>query len=532
MQSLACRFSTGARWLVGADSERCTTVGAKWIVFTGILVGALLLRVWAIGYDLPYIYHADEPVYIGISQTIFKTRDLNPHFFNYPSLFFYANSLAYLPYYAAGKLLGVFNSPQDVLAPVSLAMGVTQLPMPTVALLGRGLTLLFGLGSITLVWLIGERLTGKVTVGALAALMMAVSPIHAAHDRFVMPETYVAFFVLGTFLFSVSILKHGHTSHYVAAGVCAGLAASSKYNGAMILVALVAAHFMRTGKQGLRDPRVYMGVMLSGVAFLATTPYALLDHEAFRQGLLLEIQHYSTGHPGWEGNAFGWYLSFLWQTMGPISILAVLAMGYGVVARSKEFVLLSAFAAIYLPFIGRMVVRTDRMVVPLVPFLCLLAATLLVALHARIQASMERRPLFVALAGLTILALTWPTITMLKDTLWLTGHQSREQARRWLDDHVPSGSKLAIESYSPFVDPGRFTVEGVVRMIDHPIEWYVDNQFDYLVFSDAMFGRYFADAERYADQVRQYNLFFHAFEEPVSFDDGRIAVHIYKVRGD
>jgi len=52
-----------------------------------ILLIALSVRLWGVNYDLPYIYHPDEPGYIAISQNIFKTGDLNPHFFNYPSLF-------------------------------------------------------------------------------------------------------------------------------------------------------------------------------------------------------------------------------------------------------------------------------------------------------------------------------------------------------------------------------------------------------------------------------------------------------------
>jgi hypothetical protein len=63
------------------------------IIVSTMLLGGIfrLLGIWK---GLPYIYYPDEPVSIGIVQNIFKTGNLNPHFFNYPSLFYYLNALA------------------------------------------------------------------------------------------------------------------------------------------------------------------------------------------------------------------------------------------------------------------------------------------------------------------------------------------------------------------------------------------------------------------------------------------------------
>ena len=159
-----------------------------------ILLIALSVRVWGVNYDLPYIYHPDEPGYITISQNIFKTGDLNPHFFNYPSLFFYINALAYIPYYLLGKLMGIFHTPNDILPPISLTMGVTQAQMPTTVLLGRVITICFGVGTVGLVYLVGKQITGRTAVGALASLMVAISPTNVWHSRLITPDTFVTFF--------------------------------------------------------------------------------------------------------------------------------------------------------------------------------------------------------------------------------------------------------------------------------------------------------------------------------------------------
>jgi len=127
------------QWLA-LRAKYARRIRREFAVIITILFMAFLLRIWGIDYDLPYIYHPDEPGYIIISQNIFKTGDLNPHFFNYPSLFFYINAFAYIPYYLVGKLIGIFRTPGDIVPPLSLAMGVTRAPMPSAVLLGRFIT--------------------------------------------------------------------------------------------------------------------------------------------------------------------------------------------------------------------------------------------------------------------------------------------------------------------------------------------------------------------------------------------------------
>ena len=53
-----------------------------------VLAGALAIRLVGINWGLPYLSHPDEPVNYGVFHAMVHDRTLNPHFFNYPSLFF------------------------------------------------------------------------------------------------------------------------------------------------------------------------------------------------------------------------------------------------------------------------------------------------------------------------------------------------------------------------------------------------------------------------------------------------------------
>jgi 4-amino-4-deoxy-L-arabinose transferase-like glycosyltransferase len=503
------------------------------LIFGIILLVALIVRIWGVNYDLPYIYHSDEPTYVAIIQNIFKTGDLNPHFFNYPSLFFYINAFAYIPYFLLGKLLGFFTSRSDILLPLTLTMGVTKTAMPATILLSRIISVFFGAGAVGLTFVIGKQLTGKGMVGLLASLMLAVSLTNVSQSRIITPDTFVVFFATLSFLAIVFVYQQGQTRHYIIAGICIGLTASSKYNGGLIVLPLLLAHFLRYGKTALTERKIYLALVMCGLGFLAATPFALIDSSKFLADLRFESVHYSTGHLGMEGNTLNWYLDYMWQTANIIYCFSVLEILRGIYLRSKEIILLSTFPVVYFAFISSFVVRNDRTFLPLTPFLFLLAASFMVHLLSKATGSQPRilkQVSISVLACLFITSIIMLTSKTIMDTIRLTTVDSRVTARIWIKKKLPPGVHIAIEPYSPFVEPTRFFVLGVGMMIDHEPEWYIENGFDYLVFSQGLYGRFYREPDKYGKEVALYNNFFNRFELVKRFDDNGFEILIYRVK--
>ncbi len=498
-----------------------------------VILIAIGIRVWGINYDLPYIYHPDEPLYVNISQQIFKTGDLNPHFFNYPSLFFYINSVAYIPYYLIGKFAGIFSSRADVLSPVSLIMGVTKAQLPSAILLGRLITTIFGIGTVIITYLVGKRIANKEYVGILAALLVAVEPTVVSLSRFITPDIFVTFFAMAAFLAILLVYKSGNTQSYIMAGILIGLTASCKYNGVLIILPLFVAHFLRQGKLVLKGWGIYLALIACCLAFIVTTPYALLDFSKFISDLRYEGLHYLSGHAGMEGNTFLWYVNLLWQDGGIVYILAILGIIYGFFTKRKEIILLSTFPIAYFIFISRFIVRNDRTILPLIPFLLLLAALFVGILWEKaIQQKDGPIKLFflTSLLCVSVVAISFPSNIAVKHTMQLTAVDNREISRLWIASHLPKGSKIAIEAYSPWVDPMQYIVEASVRIIDHPPEWYIENNIKYLVFSQIMYFRYFQDPLRYSTEVALYNEFFSRFQIVKMFGVSNGEIRIYAVR--
>jgi 4-amino-4-deoxy-L-arabinose transferase-like glycosyltransferase len=501
----------------------------RWFLFAiiGLAIG---VRLWGINFGLPYMYDHDESLFIPHIQDMIKTGDLNPHYFGYPSVFFYLNALAYIPYYLVGKLLGIFQTPADIPLPNMLAMAVGQTAMPSTVLLGRGLSALFSVATVPILFLIGRRVSGKPVVGLLAALSLAVSTNSISNSQVISPNAFLVFFIALTVWAALHVLQEDKLWPYLLAGVASGLTMSTKYNGVMIVLVPVGAHFLRAGWAGFKDRRLYALLALVPVVFLLTTPYAVLDYPHFITEALGEAAHYSTGHPGMEGDTVAWYATYLWQGEGPLIVLAVLEIGYGIIRRVKPTLVLAAFPVIYFLFISSFEVRNDRTVLPLVPFLFVLGWMFVVRGFSWLRTRHLPPGAQALAAGLAaVVLLAAPVLTTVAHGAALTTRDSRETARVWIERNISPGAPIAFEIASPYIDPQRYTLYPVGVMIDHSADWYKSHQVDYAVFSQGMFGRYFREPEKYPDEVRQYNALFAAFTPVRTFTDGGFEVRIYRI---
>ena len=170
---------------------------------------------------------------------------------------------------------------------------------------------------------------------------------------------------------------------------------------------------------------------------------------------------------------------------------------------------------------------------PLTPFMFLLAAWFLIIVFdklRKVQTQSFRRLFLTVFACFVIGLLALSVSKTIADTQSITKINSRETARIWIDNNLPTGVNVGIEAYSPFINQSRFAVQGFSKMIEHDPEWYIEQQFDYLVFSQGMYGRFYQDPERYKNEISQYDNLFGRFTLTRLFTDGGYEVRVYKVK--
>ncbi len=500
----------------------------NWLLIAIMLVG-LGLRLWGIDFGLPYTYAADEPSRMGVSLAMLKTGDLNPHWLGYPHLAFYLNTIAYFLYFLVGRIAGIFATPADIPYPEVITIGVGKLAMPSEFLVGRSLTALMSVGAVMLVYLIGRQLSNQKTVAFLAALLFAISPAAVANSKFISLDAYGVFFLLLAFYWINCLLDDPTPRRYILAGIGVGLAVSGKYNVGVIILALFVAHGLNFGIAGFWRKGIYLALLAGGLAFAVVNPFSVLDPGGFLYGLTLASGSQSQ-YSGIRESGFLWYGLYLWNVEGLVVIPASIQAIRILVTRSKPGWVLLSFPVAYFILVSMFSVHNDRTILPIIPFLDLLASLFVANLYEWLihAGLLPRRVLQAGVIALSALLIFPPLQTTIAANIRLTQVDSRETARRWIDSILPPGTRIAVEGYSTYVDIHRFEVQGTDTIISHSPDWYVNNGFEYLVTSQGIYGRFFADPQSYAGSVQTYEQFFSRFPTVKLFDDNGYEIHIQK----
>ena len=189
------------------------------------LLAAALLRFWALPHGVPFSVQVDEPEVMLRAVRMMKTGDLNPHFFDYPTLYMYLQAVVATARFLAGAMRGEWAS-------------LAQAPAEAFYVWGRALTAIMGTATVWILYRVGMRWDRRTAL--LAAVMFAVMPLHVRESHFVLTDVPVTFFVMLALLLSLRAHERGTAAAFAVAGMAAGLAAGTKYNGAVaVLIPLV-----------------------------------------------------------------------------------------------------------------------------------------------------------------------------------------------------------------------------------------------------------------------------------------------------
>ncbi|MGI8536497.1 MAG: ArnT family glycosyltransferase [Mycobacteriales bacterium] len=495
---------------------------AAWSLLAVLLL-ALVVRVVGVWADLPYVYNADEPTNLGVVDAMVTNGDGNPRFFNYPSLSIYLQAAVHLD----GPLLSWL--PGDREQPLtSLVMGSAMSATPEAVLVHRGLTVLLGTFVVVFTWLATRALTGGHLAATAAAGLVALSPTLIEQSRLVTPDMLAATLVAATCWLSVRLLHRGTWPAYALAGLSVGLAASAKYNAVLVASAVVAASLLCRHPGALRRA---VGLPLAAVAavvgFCLTTPYAVLDRVAFVAALGFEREHYSTGHAGMEGGTPAFYASYLLRHEPVLVLVGVAGAAMVLYARREDVrwrgaLVLAAFPLVYGGAISTLAVRNDQTVMLVLPPLAMLAGLAVDQVLRRTAPGTLRRGAPVLVAALLLVVYGgWTAFPP-------RGPSTYQAAQDWLTERSPSGARVLVESYTPFLDPGRYALVARTRLIDAPLPG--SDEVDFVIASEAMYGRFVQDAERYPVQAEAYRRVFASLTPVATFTGDGPTLGVFRVR--
>lgn len=430
------------------------------LVLIAIIILAALLRIWGLHWGLPssrhyFSYHPDETVTLFPALKVdFFNCQLNPGFYNYGSLFIYLTNLAIV----AGSLFGSINlSKGDIFSAIG--------EFAKLYLAGRIMAVALAIGTVYLVYVLGRRAYGRA-IGLVAALFMAVLPIHVMHSHYLAVDVPATFFVTAALVFAVHIPGGYKLRYYLLAGLFAGLAAGTKYNTGLVILSPIVAHLSTAEEKPVRrilNPKL-LAVLASGaVGFFIGTPGVLLYQSEFMRDFLYELRHAATGHGLVFADTpigFVYHISHsLLPGMGlPLLILAGIGLLYALVIRRPVDLTLLAFLLSYYFVIGIAQVKFARYTIPVLPVLTILAARAVCRLYERFMAGelivhLARYALTLILVAIVVYTLAYSIVI----DLTFARADTRDAAAAWVRRNVPVGMSIGLPTcpwfYTPPLDP-------------------------------------------------------------------------------
>ncbi|GDX80597.1 hypothetical protein LBMAG42_24080 [Deltaproteobacteria bacterium] len=395
--------------------------------FLLVVLGAFLIRVVGVDFGLPLAEARPDEQTIAFQAMKFGRGDLNPHSFNYPSLFKYVVFALFGGDYAIGRVVGRFTGQEDFLRSFFAADTEFRLLMRlwSVALGTAGVALL-------------RWAPGKVW----GVFFLAVSFSHARDSHFGVTDITMVTLVTASVLLACRMQQEGTVRSALWAGLVAGLATSTKYNAALLAVPLAAAALTAlVGGRQLPDgrTRVKLGAAAlgaMGLGFFAGTPFALLDPGQFIADFRFEMAHLAEGQHvdvgvGWAHHA----QATLPDALGwPLYIVGATALALSLIANPRLSLVLFSFPVLYFIAIGRGQTAFYRYMLPVLPFLCIAAGAFLEAAHHKLGR-------VAALLIASLLAAPSAYRAVQADRLFLAG-DTRQAMGTWIEANIPTNAEI------------------------------------------------------------------------------------------
>ena len=508
-----------------------------------ILELAFSVRIWKIDYDLPFIYHPDEPIfYLSVAHYLYSNNFQNLSLEALPSgvpinsFVAVLNALAYYPYTYIRSMFNEATETPEIYKPDMIEMGVVKTDSPGVVLMGRTISAIVGTLSVFLVFMITLKLSGKYWTALFSTFILAITPTHVLHSRFITPDIYVTFFILLTSYLALLIGETNHIKYYIFAGMSLGFVASSKMTGILVCLVIACVIFFKFGFRGFINFKFLTLVSFSLLTLLLNTPFIFGSFRQVVDSYIFEGTHYTSGHPGMEGETVSFYFIQLFRDTSVFLLFGLAGIFHGILKKSKYDIALAIFVVVYFIFVSRFIVRNDRTILPIIPFILIFSSLFLKFLYEQllIASTQEKniiKPRMIVLLLIVLVGIFHIVTFELPDRMHfeLSKGPVLESARLWIEDNIPKNSKIVLESYSPYLEEDDYELFGTRQMINQTSDWYREQNFRYLVFSQRMYGRFFSQPELYSNQINAYQKLFNSFVLIKIFEDPNYQIMLFRI---
>ncbi len=488
------------------------------LILIALITIMVLVNSLGLSWGLPSIWHPDELVK-EVDMVLDGEMVFNQVNFDYPSL------------------------PKHVMWLIGRLTDSLGYPRATFFLVSRFVSVLLGGLVAWLTYFMVRKLSGSRISSLLASLFIISNSEVSLNSHFAHNDMYVMFFITLTVFILLVYLSVQQKNWLYLAFFSAGLTASCKYNGGIIILAVILTYVLVAGKQ-LLERRLetfetfFVGTGLSILGFGLGTPTALLWFSFYIKRLLPALWRHANYNIT-PGSTIGFFSQWrvLQSTLSlPVfwlffaSFLAMLAVTIlvlcGRIQRDRQryrkiLVLYAAIGILNIPTLLSYNIA-PRFFLPLLPLLSVIAALALDKLYELL--SQKKQGVYSVLVLCALLGMFIYGGMRIASVILSFVNDARIPASKFVSA-LPEGSSIEFTIYRPNVDdPARFSRAQSYPLIflkfegqEHPEDQFfsynigevgVENRKpDYLVIDSFTYERF---ANDYVCQVHQAECdFFH-----------------------
>ena len=489
----------------------------RWILVTIVFIFFSALIV-GIQRDLPYVPDMDEPDHVIPAISMASSGDLNPHRFAHPA------STTYYPLVVAFHVWNAVSHHGMLLHPDPNLQQTFNRNFWEFYILGRLLSIIYAVLSIPLIYLLGKEVFDE-KVGVVGALFFSLYSLVVFYSRIVRTDSAALFFVMLSLWLLVKTYKKPTTWKYLLAGLSIGLSIASRYFMAMLIIALITVDVAllwqaKSQKKNVKLLLAQMTIGLSavGVGFVLSTPYLFVSFGTFLHNIAFESRNTNPGFDGLSplGN-FKWYLFHAIPTIMSLPQVLFVIVGIFYSIKTKHFLqmMLLGFALVFTAFVSQFALHWYRWIIQILPILALFTAY---GVSRSVSEISKRCPMFgnrkmqrIMTVAIIALLLIIPVQKVVALDLKASHYSTRIIALKWIQQNIPPETRIAFGEYSAPLENTKYKTFKAwsLAQAGYTLDDYRE-KYDYMVVSSSIYNRFFAEPDRYVDEIAFYqNLFEH-----------------------
>ena len=395
-----------------------------------IVLSGGFLRFFNLNWDENHMFHPDERNIAMAVARIKFFKQMNPQFFAYGSFPIYL-------YAGAGEVLNHFSKEKN-----------WNSAWEKINLIGRSISAFFSTITILVIFFLTKKIFNE-KVAILASFFVAFSASLIQHAHYGTVESLLVFFCLILYLISFEIAQNPSLLNYFLLGLVFGVSVATKISALSFLIVPATVHlfYFPLSKKGYFKFLFFL--LISFLVFFLFSPYTFLDWKDFKNSMNYE---YNVASGKWEvvytlqfKKTIPYLFqikNFFWQTGPAVAFFglsgAIFLFFTSLFKLEKDKLIFLSFPLAYFLYVGRWHTKFVRYMVPILPFLCVLAAYFLIKFKEKFK---KLGLLLILLAFLLTLFWSLAVFSVYKR------EQTRISASKWIYANIPRGSIIYNEHW-------------------------------------------------------------------------------------